>query len=57
MKEKQPSADDIVKLLAESYMRMAKHAADIAYSRRSLYNAYMAEGFTAAEALELCKIL
>ena len=57
MKEKQPSADEIVKLLAESYMRMAKHAADIAYSRRSLYNAYMAEGFTAAEALELCKIL
>jgi hypothetical protein len=57
MKEKQPSADEIVKLLAESYMRMAKHAADIAYSRRSLYNAYLYEGFTPEEALELCKIL
>ena len=58
MKEKQqPTADEIVKLLAESYMRMAKHAADIAYSRRSLYNAYVAEGFSPTEALELCKIL
>jgi hypothetical protein len=57
MKEKEPSADEIVKLLAESYMRMAKHAADIAYSRRSLYNAYLYEGFTPEEALELCKIL
>lgn len=57
MKEKQPSADEIVKLLAESYMRMSKHAADIAYARRSLYNAYVYEGFTPTEALELCKIL
>jgi hypothetical protein len=57
MKEKQPSADEIVKLLAESYMRMAKHSADIAYARRSLYNAYVYEGFTPQEALELCKIL
>jgi hypothetical protein len=57
MKEKEPSADEIVKLLAESYMRMAKHAADIAYSRRSLYEAYLCEGFTPEQALELCKIL
>lgn len=57
MKEKQPGADEIVKLLAESYMRMASHAADIAYARRSLYNAYILEGFTAQEALELCKII
>ena len=57
MKEKQPSADEIVKLLAESYMRMAQHASDIAYARRSLYEAYIAEGFTPQESLELCKIL
>ncbi len=57
MTEKQPSADEIVKLLAESYMRMAKHACDIAYARRSLYEAYISEGFTPEEALELCKII
>lgn len=57
MTEKQPSADEIVKLLTDSYMRMATHAADIAYARRSLYNAYIAEGFTPQEALELCKII
>lgn len=57
MTEKQPSADEIVKLLTESYMRMAQHASDIAYARRSLYEAYLAEDFTPAEALELCKII
>jgi hypothetical protein len=57
MTEKEPSADEIVKLLTESYMRMAQHAADIAYARRSLYEAYLAEGFTPAEALELCKVI
>ena len=57
MTEKEPSADEIVKLLTDSYMRMAKHAADIAYARRSLYDAYISEGFTPQEALELCKII
>ena len=57
MTEKQPSADDIVKLLTESYMRMAEHASDIAYARRSLYEAYLLERFTPEEALELCKII
>ena len=57
MTEKQPSADEIVKLLAESYMRMATHAADIAYARRTLYEAYIDEGFSPQEALELCKII
>lgn len=57
MKQKQPSAEEIVKLLSESYMRMAQHASDIAYSRRTLYEAYVDEGFTAEESLELCKIL
>lgn len=57
MNQKQPSAEEIVKLMAESYMRMAQHASDIAYSRRSLYEAYLDEGFTPEESLELCKIL
>jgi hypothetical protein len=57
MTEKQPSADEIVKILTESYMRMAQQAADIAYARRCLYDAYRSEGFDPEEALELCKIL
>ncbi|EPR09888.1 hypothetical protein M527_07120 [Sphingobium indicum IP26] len=36
---------------------MAKHAADIAHARRALYDAYIAEGFSKAQALELCKAL
>ncbi len=35
----------------------AKHASSIANARRCLYLAYLAEGFTEAEALELCKAL
>jgi len=57
MNQEQPSAEEIVQMLAESYMRMAEHAADIAYSRRRLYDAYRSEGFDPQEALELCKIL
>jgi hypothetical protein len=57
MNEKEPSADEIVKILTESYMRMAEHASDIAYARRCLYDAYRSEGFDPEEALELCKIL
>lgn len=35
----------------------AKHAATIAHARRTLFNAYVDEGFTEAQALELCKAL
>jgi hypothetical protein len=51
------SAEEAVKMLAESYMRMAQYASDIAYARRSMYEAYLSEGFTPLEALELCKVL
>ena len=57
MSEKQPSPDEILNLLVESYMRAAERASDIAYARRSLYEAYLAEDFTPMEALELCKII
>jgi hypothetical protein len=57
MSQKQPTPDEIVKLLTESYMRAAERASDIAYARRCLYEAYLAEDFTPMEALELCKII
>lgn len=58
MSQKQPpTPDEIVKLLTESYLRAAERASDIAYARRSLYEAYLAEDFTPMEALELCKII
>jgi hypothetical protein len=36
---------------------VAKHASDIAHARRTLYLAYIDEGFTEAQALELCKAM
>ncbi|MFC0305327.1 hypothetical protein ACFSTI_19500 [Rhizorhabdus histidinilytica] len=36
---------------------IAKHASDIAHARRQLYLAYVSEGFTEAQALELCKVM
>lgn len=57
MNQNIPSADELIPILIESYMHMASFAADIAYSRRTLYEAYLAEGFEPIQALELCKIL
>lgn len=36
---------------------ITEHAADIANARRTMFNAYLAEGFTESQALELCKAL
>jgi hypothetical protein len=36
---------------------VVRHAADLAHARRALFDAYVAEGFTDAQALELCKHL
>jgi hypothetical protein len=44
-------------ILVDSYMQLAERASDLAYARRSLYLAYLAEGFSEEEALNLCKDL
>jgi hypothetical protein len=46
-----------VELLADSFCQLAERASDIAYARRELYEAYLLEGFTPEQALELCKVL
>ncbi len=57
MNEEVPNIQEAITLLVESFGTMAKHAHDIAYARRTMYEAYIAEGFSPQEALELCKIL
>lgn len=39
--------------MARLWQEMAKHASDIAHSKRVLFLAYVAEGFSEAQALEL----
>jgi hypothetical protein len=56
-KEDKINAEEAMKIFTESYARMAKHALDIAYARRTLYEAYISEGFSPQQALELCKTL
>lgn len=41
--------------MVEAWQLIAKHSADIAHARRTLFDAYVAEGFTEAQALELIK--
>jgi hypothetical protein len=48
---------EAVEMLVESLGQLAKHAHDIAYARRTMYEAYISEGFTPLEALDLCKIM
>lgn len=44
-------------LFIEALQMIASRASDIAYARRTIYEAYLLEGFSPAEALELCKML
>lgn len=41
--------------LAQAWMGMAVEAAHIAHAKRTIFNAYLAEGFTESQALELIK--
>lgn len=50
-----PSIEEIFSEFARSWMALAANSADIAHSRMTLYRAYLSEGFTEAQALELIK--
>lgn len=55
--EKQLDPREVAKLIAETFTHIAACASDVAYARRTLYNAYISEGFTPEQALELCKVI
>lgn len=57
MEEKLLGADQLIPVLVGSYMHLSEFASDIAYCRRTLYEAYLSEGFEPAQALDLCKLL
>lgn len=50
-------AETLIPVLVGSFLHMSEFASDIAYCRRTLYEAYLSEGFEPHQALELCKIL
>ena len=41
--------------LVRAWQEIARNAADIAHARRTLFQAYVAEGFNESQALELVK--
>jgi hypothetical protein len=49
--------EESARALVEALHGLVEHAATIAHARRAFYEAYIAEGFTPTEALELCKDL
>jgi hypothetical protein len=51
------SIEEAARSLAELWANVAEYSSDIAYAKRSMYQAYLYEGFTPAEALELCKTI
>lgn len=53
----QASPADAAKALADIWSNVAAHATDIAHARRTIYLAYIAEGFTETQALELVKTI
>jgi hypothetical protein len=46
---------DAVKNLVSIWSAMAEVAGDVAHAKRAIFLAYVAEGFTEAQALELVK--
>lgn len=57
MEESPICAEEAINMLVESFTYLAEHACDLAYARKTLYDAYLLEGFSPLEALELCKML
>lgn len=51
------SIEQAARSLAELWANVAEYSSDIAYAKRSMYEAYLYEGFNPAEALELCKTI
>lgn len=54
------SPEDIAKALDQINLlvgAIANNASHIAHARRAMYLAYLAEGFSEAQALELCRTL
>lgn len=52
-----PTLADSMKAIADAWSTMATHATEIAHARRTLFLAYVAEGFSEAQALELVKTI
>lgn len=52
-----PTLSEQIRNLSEIWQNMALHAADFAHARMTMYRAYLAEGFTEAQALEWIKSL
>lgn len=52
-----PTLAESMKALADAWSTMAKHANDLAHARRTLFLAYVAEGFNETQALELVKTI
>lgn len=50
-----PTAKESVSNLVSIWMHLAEEASHIAVAKRRLYLAYIAEGFSEGQALELCK--
>lgn len=51
----QPDPKEQAKALADLFNAMAENAAHIANAKRRLFEAYVSEGFTESQALELVK--
>lgn len=57
MRDENPGPSAAMVEFVQLLNTLGEHAADIAHARRVLFDAYRAEGFSDAQALELCKVL
>lgn len=54
-KKPEPTIEELVETMVRSWSAVAKESTNIALYRRTMYLAYVGEGFTEREALELIK--